>query len=219
MKKLAILLSVLAPLAEARIASLRGEVDAAHALAEQALPLARRAGSPRLEAEVLGTLSELHAKRGQPREALRAFEDAIRVSPNLTGPREEAALLYQAQGRPRAALLDHEVREVHVQQGAGRQLFVQPPGDLLEVLGIGQRIEVLALPVAPGDAGGHQRLQRSRPAGYQKEVPVSHEVETEELVLRWLAQEYGVGFTALDEIEPDKQVLSLFPVRLLLRED
>ncbi|MSU23440.1 MAG: type II/IV secretion system protein [Opitutus sp.] len=42
---------------------------------------------------------------------------------------------------------------------------------------------------------------------------------TEERVLRWLAREYGVSFAALDEIEPDKQVLSLFPARLLLRDE
>ncbi len=42
---------------------------------------------------------------------------------------------------------------------------------------------------------------------------------TEELVLRWLAHEYGIGFAALDELEPDKQVLSLFPARLLLRDE
>ena len=41
----------------------------------------------------------------------------------------------------------------------------------------------------------------------------------EERVLRWLAKEYGVGFAALDELEPDKQVLSLFPARLLLRDE
>ena len=42
---------------------------------------------------------------------------------------------------------------------------------------------------------------------------------TEERVLRWLAQEYGVGYAVLDELEPDKQVLSLFPARLLLRDE
>jgi hypothetical protein len=42
---------------------------------------------------------------------------------------------------------------------------------------------------------------------------------SEEAVLRWLAKEYGVGFTSLDEVEPDKQVLSLFPARLLLKEE
>ena len=45
------------------------------------------------------------------------------------------------------------------------------------------------------------------------------ETLTEERVLRWLAREYGVGFAALDELEPDKQVLSLFPARLLLRDE
>ncbi len=41
---------------------------------------------------------------------------------------------------------------------------------------------------------------------------------TEDAVLRWLAAEYGVPFTALDTIEPDRQVLSLFPARVLLKE-
>jgi type II secretory ATPase GspE/PulE/Tfp pilus assembly ATPase PilB-like protein len=47
----------------------------------------------------------------------------------------------------------------------------------------------------------------------------SGETLTEEKVLRWLAREYGVMFTKLDELEPDKQVLSLFPARLLLRDE
>lgn len=42
---------------------------------------------------------------------------------------------------------------------------------------------------------------------------------SEEAVLRWLATEYDVGFTALDEVEPDKEILSLFPARLLLKEE
>ncbi|MBM3875227.1 MAG: type II/IV secretion system protein [Verrucomicrobia bacterium] len=42
---------------------------------------------------------------------------------------------------------------------------------------------------------------------------------SEEAVLRWLAKEYGVAFTSLEDIEPDKQVLSLFPARLLLKEE
>jgi type II secretion system protein E len=42
---------------------------------------------------------------------------------------------------------------------------------------------------------------------------------SEEKVLRWLAREYGIGFAKLDELEPDKQVLSLFPARLLLRDE
>src|SRR5215470_6181396 len=42
---------------------------------------------------------------------------------------------------------------------------------------------------------------------------------TEEDVLRWLAKEYGLSYTTLDDIEPDRQLLSLFPARILLKED
>ncbi|MBM3822302.1 MAG: type II/IV secretion system protein [Verrucomicrobia bacterium] len=42
---------------------------------------------------------------------------------------------------------------------------------------------------------------------------------TEESVLRWLADEYELEFTTLEDVEPDKQVLSLFPARLLLKEE
>ncbi len=42
---------------------------------------------------------------------------------------------------------------------------------------------------------------------------------TEEDILRWLAGEYDVSFTALDDIEPDRQLLSLFPARILLKEE
>ena len=45
------------------------------------------------------------------------------------------------------------------------------------------------------------------------------EIRSEESVLRWLAAEYGVGFTSLDDLEPDKEVLSLFPARLLLKDE
>jgi type II secretion system protein E len=41
---------------------------------------------------------------------------------------------------------------------------------------------------------------------------------TEDAALRWLAKEYDVPFTALDAVEPDRQVLSLFPARVLLKE-
>jgi len=41
----------------------------------------------------------------------------------------------------------------------------------------------------------------------------------EEEVLRWLAAEYRLDFTPLDDVEPDKQVLSLFPARILLRDE
>src|SRR3989440_10720945 len=44
-------------------------------------------------------------------------------------------------------------------------------------------------------------------------------ISTEEDVLKWLAKEYGLSFTTLDDIEPDRQLLSLFPARILLKEE
>src|SRR5436309_3175572 len=44
-------------------------------------------------------------------------------------------------------------------------------------------------------------------------------VRTEEGSLRWLAQEYGLAYTTLEDIEPDRQLLSLFPARVLLKEE
>ncbi|HTQ51542.1 MAG TPA: GspE/PulE family protein [Candidatus Acidoferrales bacterium] len=44
-------------------------------------------------------------------------------------------------------------------------------------------------------------------------------LQREEDVLRWLAHEYGVDYTTLDDVEPDRQLLSLFPARILLKEE
>ena len=44
-------------------------------------------------------------------------------------------------------------------------------------------------------------------------------LHTEEDVLRWLAKEYGLAYLTLDDIEPDRQLLSLFPARILLKEE
>jgi general secretion pathway protein E/type IV pilus assembly protein PilB len=43
--------------------------------------------------------------------------------------------------------------------------------------------------------------------------------QTEDDVLRWLAAEYGLTFTTLDDVDPDRQLLSLFPARILLKEE
>ncbi len=48
---------------------------------------------------------------------------------------------------------------------------------------------------------------------------VKPSVQTEEDVLRWLAGEYGLTFTTLEDVDPDRQLLSLFPARLLLKEE
>jgi general secretion pathway protein E/type IV pilus assembly protein PilB len=38
-------------------------------------------------------------------------------------------------------------------------------------------------------------------------------------VLEWLSQEYGVGFLPLESVEADREVLALFPARILLKEE
>lgn len=43
--------------------------------------------------------------------------------------------------------------------------------------------------------------------------------QTEADVLRWLAKEYGLAYTSLDDIDPDRELLSLFPARILLKEE
>ena len=48
---------------------------------------------------------------------------------------------------------------------------------------------------------------------------VTPPVKTEEDVLRWLAAEYGLAYTTLEDLEPDRQLLSLFPARILLKEE
>ncbi len=42
---------------------------------------------------------------------------------------------------------------------------------------------------------------------------------SEESILRWLAGEYGLSFSALEDVELEKEVLGLFPARLLLRDE
>ena len=49
-------------------------------------------------------------------------------------------------------------------------------------------------------------------------VRAKHAVQSEEDVLQWLAKEYGLSYTTLENIEPDRQLLSLFPARILLKE-
>jgi type II secretion system protein E len=44
-------------------------------------------------------------------------------------------------------------------------------------------------------------------------------IASEEEVLRWLATEYGLGYTTLEDVDPDRQLLSLFPARILLKEE
>ena len=43
------------------------------------------------------------------------------------------------------------------------------------------------------------------------------EAPSEEEVLKWVAREYGVSYTELVDIKPDRELLSLFPARMLLK--
>jgi general secretion pathway protein E/type IV pilus assembly protein PilB len=76
-------------------------------------------------------------------------------------------------------------------------------GELLDRMVAGRQL-------SPGDA---RALARGAPGG------TGSPVQSEEDVLRWLAREYDVGFSALDDLEPEKEVLALFPARLLLRDE
>ncbi len=49
--------------------------------------------------------------------------------------------------------------------------------------------------------------------------PGNAAVRSEEEVLCWLAKEYGLTYTTLDDVELDRQLLSLFPARVLLKEE
>lgn len=69
---------------------------------------------------------------------------------------------------------------------------------------------VAARQLSPGDA---RTLARLVAEGHGQPI------QSEEDVLRWLAREYDLEFTTLEDIEPDKEVLSLFPARVLLRDE
>jgi len=56
-------------------------------------------------------------------------------------------------------------------------------------------------------------------SAFDAETLAGKNLDTEEKVLRWLAGEYGLGYTTLDDVEPDRQLLSLFPARILLKEE
>ncbi len=70
---------------------------------------------------------------------------------------------------------------------------------------------VAAKQLSPIDAQSLLRQAESQGAGS------SLRSETE--VLRWLAGEYDLGYTTLEDVEPDRQLLSLFPARILLKEE
>ena len=71
---------------------------------------------------------------------------------------------------------------------------------------------VMARQISTGDAQTlWHEAQRTQTA------PATVENETD--ILRWVAREYDVAFIDLEELEPEKQVVSLFPARVLLKQE
>jgi len=65
-----------------------------------------------------------------------------------------------------------------------------------------------------------ERMVASRQlSSFDAETLASKNFSSEEEILRWLATEYGLGYTTLEDVEPDRQLLSLFPARILLKEE
>ena len=69
---------------------------------------------------------------------------------------------------------------------------------------------VAARQLSPGDAEYLERAAQDRDSGV---------LESESTVLRWLAQEYDVPFSDLEGLEPDRDLLTEFPARVLLKEE
>jgi type II secretion system protein E len=91
---------------------------------------------------------------------------------------------------------------VTLREGEAVETTSSPTQELLERM-------VAAKQLSPLDADSFaQQCQRK----------TGKAASTEEDVLRWLAEEYGLTFTSLDDVEPDRQLLSLFPARLLFKE-
>jgi type II secretion system protein E len=66
-----------------------------------------------------------------------------------------------------------------------------------------------------------ERMVQTRQLSQQDAEILKHAsvaCSSEEDVLRWLASEYGLTFSKLDDVEPDREVLSSFPARVLLKE-
>jgi type II secretion system protein E len=64
-----------------------------------------------------------------------------------------------------------------------------------------------------------RKLSASDAKSLEREARANPKLQAEDDVLRWLAGEYGVAFSTLEGVQPDKEVLLLFPARILLKEE
>ncbi len=88
--------------------------------------------------------------------------------------------------------------------GAAHPAAITPPADEARTTLIARMVADRQLSAMDADALA--RLGSAVPA-------------TEEDILQWLADEYGLAYTALENSEPDRSILSRFPARVLLREE
>src|SRR3954466_9363220 len=68
-------------------------------------------------------------------------------------------------------------------------------------------VELAQLSAMPAEALAEQRIRLGTVAACGEQV------------LQWLAEEYGLGYTALENVEPDRAVLGRFSPRTLLKEE
>ena len=83
-------------MSQSRVQAMRGDAPGALRALQAARRLAQQARSPRLEAQVLTNLSDLHARAGRPREALAMVEAALPTVRQHNDQRLERLLLHNA---------------------------------------------------------------------------------------------------------------------------
>jgi type II secretion system protein E len=64
-----------------------------------------------------------------------------------------------------------------------------------------------------------RKLSASDAKSLEREARGNAKLQSEDDILRWLAGEYGVAFSTLEGVQPEKEVLLLFPARILLKEE
>src|SRR5262249_10721130 len=93
-------------------------------------------------------------------------------------------------------------------------LHLSPDGEHTKTMSEGQDHELLDRMVKARQLSVSDAESLAR----QSQQTAQLGLRSEEDVLRWLAKEYDVGYTALEDIEPDRQLLTLCRARILLKE-
>ena len=79
--------------------------------------------------------------------------------------------------------------------------------------------DIVALPDPLTQMVADRQISETEARSFLAEVDASGQLElTEAAALRWLAHAYELNYTELDDVTPDRELLALFPARILLRE-